>query len=208
MRHAGETCRASPNFRDRCQRHRGAHFRGSADKSYRHGVMRIQYTAVPAISPTLSPAGRKKKKEQWEWRLKGAMVVVYDKSAPRWRHHEWRDLWSFPPSSDRRQPQPATVLLAFQPSGMRRTRRTRLHDPPQGIRRRRTSVMSMSSRDFADMQTPALSWKFAAFASSRRRGEARLICEWLSLAINEQRTDNIVKFYLPVVNFLRHIALR
>lgn len=36
------------------------HFRGSADKSYRRGVMRIQYTALPAISPTLSLAGQKK----------------------------------------------------------------------------------------------------------------------------------------------------
>lgn len=127
VRHAGETCRASPNFGDRCQRHWGAHFRGSADKSYRRGVMRIQYTALPAISPTLSPAVQKKKKEQWKWRLNGAMVAVRQKRAALTpqrvtRPVEFPSLVRSPPTTT------GNRLLAFQPSGTRRTRR--LHDPP------------------------------------------------------------------------------
>lgn len=62
VRHAGGACRASPNFGDRCQRHRGSAFpwvgrqelSPPSDENPIHGI-------AEAISPTLSPAGAKKK---------------------------------------------------------------------------------------------------------------------------------------------------
>lgn len=133
------------------------HFRGSADKSYRRGVMRIQYTALPAISPTLSPAGQKKT-------MGTTPEGRYGSSTTKARRDDATTSDATCGVSLPRQiaanhnQQPSSP---FQPSG---TRQTRLHDPPQGIRRRCTSVMSMSSRDFASAQSPALSQKFAAFA--------------------------------------------
>ena len=198
MQHAGGTCRASPNFGDRCQRHRGAHFRELADKSYRHGVMRIQYTALPAISRTLSPAGQKKK-EQWE-ECYGSSTIKARRddatmsdatcgvSLPRWIQLHNRQTSSPDFSAERDETDEA------------------VHDPPQGIRRRRTSVMSMFSCDFAGAQSPVLSWKFTAFV--RRVVEERLDLSangYLSLQTSNEPT---LPFYLPIVNFLQYTMLR
>lgn len=125
VRHAGETCRASPNFGDRCQRHRGAPF---------PWVGRQELSPRSDENPIYGIAGDKPyaftswaKKKQWERRLKGAMVVVRQKRAAMTpqrvtRPVEFPSLVRSPPTttSNRR-------LLTFQPSG---TRQTRLHDSP------------------------------------------------------------------------------
>lgn len=176
VRYAGETCRASPNFGDRCQRHRSAHFRGVGrqELSPRSDENPIYGIAGDKPYPFTSWAKKEREREgQWERCLKGAAVVVRQKRVAMTPQREWRDLWSLPPSSNRRQPQSATVVVSWllEPSGTWRERGA-AHDLPRGIRRRRNRrVMSMSSRDFTGAQSPALSRKFAALAH-RREGEA------------------------------------
>jgi len=122
VRHAGETCRTSPNFGDRCQKHRGAP-RESADKSYRRGVMRIQYTASPTISPMLSSA-RQKKKRTMETTPEGC----YGSSTTKARRN---DATTSDATCGVSLPRPfantGNHRLAFQSNG---TKRTRLHNLP------------------------------------------------------------------------------
>jgi len=64
MRHAGETCRASANFGNRCQRHRGAFRQELSSRSDENPIYGIAGDKPYAFA---GPDGK-----QWERRLKGA----------------------------------------------------------------------------------------------------------------------------------------